>query len=218
MQPTYTIAGADGQTYGPASLSEMKDWIREGRVSPDTNVSRNDTNAWHPASHYAELEMSSTPALAPISGSTRAEAPPISAAMLESEKKSRSGASWLYWIAGLSAVNAIAFFSGGDWSFFFGLGSLQIISALGSAMEDSIGTTVAIGLNVIGVALFILLGFFAYKKHSWAFIVGMVLYALDSVCFLLASDYLGLILHALALWWIFSGFRANQEWKEMQSE
>lgn len=215
---TYTIVGSDGQSYGPVSLIEMKVWIREGRINADTQVSRSDMGAWRPASYYGELEMSFTsdaPAIA--AAAVPGSSPVISAAMLELEKKSRSGASWFYWIAGLSAVNAIAFLMGGDWSFFFGLGSLQIISALAGQM-DSIGTMIAIGLNVIGVALFVLLGVFAYKKHSWAFLVGLILYGLDSLCYLLFMDYLGLFLHLLALWFIFCGFRANRQWEEMQNE
>lgn len=55
MQADYKIIGGDGAEYGPASLEELKDWIRDGRVASMTRVWRSDLAAWSPAARYSEL-------------------------------------------------------------------------------------------------------------------------------------------------------------------
>ncbi len=55
MQAEYKIIGGDGAEYGPATLEELRIWIRDGRVAGMTQVWRNDVAAWSPASRYAEL-------------------------------------------------------------------------------------------------------------------------------------------------------------------
>src|SRR5438477_10996020 len=42
----------------------------------------------------------------------------------------RSGANWFYWIAALSLLNSIIFFTGSNFSFFVGLGLTPLIDAL----------------------------------------------------------------------------------------
>jgi uncharacterized RDD family membrane protein YckC len=55
MQAEYKIIGGDEVEYGPATLEELKSWIRDGRVAGMTKVWRNDTDEWLPAGNYAEL-------------------------------------------------------------------------------------------------------------------------------------------------------------------
>lgn len=38
-------------------------------------------------------------------------------------------------------------------------------------------------------------GVFANKKHQWAFVTGMVLYALDAAIYVLFQDWLGVAFH-----------------------
>ena len=45
MPAQYRIIGADGNEYGPASLTDIDRWIREGRVVPETLVRRDDEAA-----------------------------------------------------------------------------------------------------------------------------------------------------------------------------
>ena len=53
----YKIIGGDGREYGPISLEELKDWVREGRVSKDTLIWRMDLGSWTPASKFSELDI-----------------------------------------------------------------------------------------------------------------------------------------------------------------
>jgi uncharacterized RDD family membrane protein YckC len=55
MQADYKIIGGDGVEYGPATLEELRNWIRDGRVAGMTKVWRSDLAAWSPAARYAEL-------------------------------------------------------------------------------------------------------------------------------------------------------------------
>jgi uncharacterized RDD family membrane protein YckC len=55
MQAEYKIIGGDGAEYGPATLEELRSWIRDGRVAGRTQVWRSDVAAWSPATGYAEL-------------------------------------------------------------------------------------------------------------------------------------------------------------------
>jgi uncharacterized RDD family membrane protein YckC len=55
MQAEYKIIGGDGVQYGPATLEELRSWIRDGRVANMTQVWRSDVAAWSPAARYAEL-------------------------------------------------------------------------------------------------------------------------------------------------------------------
>jgi uncharacterized RDD family membrane protein YckC len=55
MEAQYKIIGGDGREYGPATLEELKSWVRDGRVSAATQTCRDDLNAWSPAGEYPEL-------------------------------------------------------------------------------------------------------------------------------------------------------------------
>ena len=55
METQYKIIGGDGREYGPATLDELKSWVRDGRVAGPTPIWRSDTGLWSPASHFTEL-------------------------------------------------------------------------------------------------------------------------------------------------------------------
>src|SRR5216117_2936789 len=132
MELTYKVRGADGNEYGPATLADINTWLREGRITSDTQVTRSDIDYWCPAGNFSELEVTraATPAVtarpveavarpAAVHSATAAQADPAAMAQL------KSGASWFYWIAGLSLINSIVAFTGGQWAFLFGLGITQ---------------------------------------------------------------------------------------------
>jgi uncharacterized RDD family membrane protein YckC len=60
MEAQYKIIGGDGAEYGPASLAELQDWIRDGRVARATQVWRDDLSRWSPADRYVELQTDLT--------------------------------------------------------------------------------------------------------------------------------------------------------------
>ena len=203
MDLTYKIIGGDGQEYGPVRLAELKSWIGTGRVRGDTQVSRSDLGTWAAAEQFAELQVAA-PAFPP----TAVSAAPATAG-LELERQLKSGASWFYWIAALSAINTIAGLSGSSWRFMFGLGITQIIEVV-ARKAATLGTLIAVVLDLLVLGMFVLFGYCAARRHNWSFILGMAIFALDGLIFLAARDWLGAGVHAFVLYCVFKGYQANR--------
>jgi hypothetical protein len=51
----YRIRGADGKEYGPANADQIRQWIREGRVSFTTSAQLEGSTEWKPLSQYEEF-------------------------------------------------------------------------------------------------------------------------------------------------------------------
>ena len=138
----------------------------------------------------------------------------------EDEERVKSGARWFYIIAALSLVTSVVSLVGGGWAFFVSLGVTQIIDSLANALAERVGGSVkvvALVFDVLAAGIFALLGYFASKRHTWAFIVGMALYILDALLLLavvlLAGDlsFQAIIItafHAYVLWNLFNGYKA----------
>jgi hypothetical protein len=203
MELTYKIIGVDGKEYGPVALAELHKWIGEGRITGATQVSRSDQSGWSTAASFPELGVKDTTGAAPV--------PAPNAADPALEKQLKSGGSWFYWIAGLSLINSVIALSGSETRFILGLGITQIFDELGQGMGAGAGMAVAVVLDLLVAAMFVFFGVFANKRHTWSFIVGMGLYALDGLIFLIAQDWLGVGFHAFALFCLFRGFKACRE-------
>ncbi len=210
MDSTYKILAADGKEYGPATFLQLQEWIREGRVTAVTQLLRNDMSAWQPASTFAELSFPTAAQPAPAPTTPAGSTAPASPDLVEVEKRVHSGGSWFYWVAGLSLVNSIAAFAGGGGGFVIGLAVTQFIDAF---VAESAGGARLFGLvlGVLAAGMFALFGVFACKRHSWAFIVGMVLYGFDTLLTVLAQHWLGLAFHAWVLVSLFLGLRAAMQ-------
>ena len=130
----------------------------------------------------------------------------------EKNNQVKSGANWFFWIAALSMINSAIFIFGGNWSFFAGLAVTQVADSLvvaASRNDDfSIAKIIALVMDFIIAGIFVMCGIFAGRLQSWAFIIGMVLYALDGVLALILGAYLAAGFHAFALFMIFRGFSA----------
>jgi hypothetical protein len=214
MELTYKVRGADGKEYGPATLQQLNFWIREGRLPAQQEVRRSDMDYWVAAQEYAELKSMYSVAQAPIAPGAEA---PLSASGQPAGnavvvRQLRSGASWFYWIAGLSLVNAIVAFSGSNGRFLVGLAVPWIIS-LFSRNLGSAGALIVLVLNVVAAGVFVLFGVFASKGQLWAFIVGMVLFGLDGLVLVKFSDWLSVVFHAFVLFCLYRGFSACRQLK-----
>ena len=110
-------------------------------------------------------------------------------------KKHNDGSGWFFWIAGLSLINSVIILAGMEWSFLIGLGVTQIIDSVAMAFAEeatargkTILPVVAFILDVLVAGSFVLWGVLARKHYRWAYIVGMILYALDGLLFLMVQD------------------------------
>jgi hypothetical protein len=157
---------------------------------------------------------------------TAAATPEQMAAMqqqLRLEARFKSGVGWFYWIAGMSVVNTIAFLSGSSWTFAVGLGAAQVVDGLAAAIAPSFDETtgnviraVAFLIDLALAGLFLGLGVLARRRQRWAIVVGLALYLLDAGILLLFGDWLGLLIHGLGLFGLFSGLRALNELMKLE--
>lgn len=209
MEITYKIIGTDGLQYGPIALEQLKMWVSEGRITPETKVLRNDTNSWLPAAQYTELNLNKPAAAAFPPTLATIDNPAL-------EKRIKSGADWFFWIAGLSLVNSFIALSGKGMAFVLGLGITQVIDGVANSMGGSAGMIVAVILDLLVAGMFIMFGVFGRKHHTWSFIAGMILYAFDALIFLAGAGWLSLGFHGFALFCIFTGLRANTELRALE--
>lgn len=122
------------------------------------------------------------------------------------------GANWFYWIAGLSLVNSLIFVSGGHWNFIIGLSFTQFIDGIADAIVNDGGpsfvTTLGIIFDIAIVGFFMLVGYFANRSIKTAFLIGIAVYGIDALLWLLFGGYLEIAFHAYALFFITRGFLA----------
>src|SRR5438034_9228028 len=108
MELTYLVRGGDGKEYGPATQDQVAGWIRDGRLAGHQQIKRSDMQDWAAASAFIEFQSLFQPPAMPIA------IPPGAAPATSSHAgaspgaitRMRSGASWFYWIAGISLINS----------------------------------------------------------------------------------------------------------------
>ncbi|MGA2630691.1 MAG: hypothetical protein ABSG54_10810 [Terriglobia bacterium] len=128
---------------------------------------------------------------------------------LATAKRIQVGANWFFWIAGLSLVNSVIALAGGGTRFVLGLGITQVVDAI--AQQANMGKGVPLVVDLVAAGIFVPFGLQARKRQNWAFLVGMILYALDGLLFVLVKDILGIGFHLFALFFIYKGMKANEQ-------
>jgi len=130
------------------------------------------------------------------------------------QQRSKSGARWFFWIAGLTTITSIVSLFGGGFVFFLSLGTTQFVDGLARGLSQEFGDAtkiVALVFDVLVAGLFALMGWFALKGHIWSFIVGMSLFMLDAMILLVFQIWLSFAFHLLVVFWIFKGFQAARQ-------
>ena len=77
-------------------------------------------------------------------------------------------------------------------------------------------TLIALALDIVVAGILVIFGFFANKKHKWSFIIGMILYALDGLVFLVFGDIISVGFHIFALFGIYTGIKALKQLRVLQ--
>ena len=140
----------------------------------------------------------------------------LQAAVAELTRRMKSGANNFYWIAALSVINSLVLGFGGSSYFVVGLASTLIVDSVFVEIANSAGGSlvvklIGLAISVCIAGIFALFGLFANRGKSWAFIVGMVLYVLDTLLMLAFQEWMGLIFHGFFLFGLFGGLRALNE-------
>lgn len=125
------------------------------------------------------------------------------------------GANWFYWIAGLSTVNSLMFAFGANLAFVAGLGFTLIADAfIDAGIQQGAPSTIrafAILFDLIFIIGFALAGYYANKRFTWVFVIGLIVYAADALIVLALGDIMMALFHAWALFNIVRGFLACRQ-------
>jgi hypothetical protein len=104
-----------------------------------------------------------------------------------------------------------------NFGFLGGLGITQVVDEVVAVMINEGGTValkaVAIGFDLVAVIGFGLAGYFANKFSRTAFVVGILVYLVDTVIVLLLGAYFMAAFHAFALYSLINGYLACREMK-----
>ena len=122
------------------------------------------------------------------------------------------GANWFMWIFGLSLVNSVAAAMGANFRFVLGLGLTEIVDLL--AHRGTLGVIPALAFNVLAAAAFLLFGLTAKQGKAWAFLLGIALFAADTVLTLVVQDWFSFLFHLYAMFWIIKGFLALRQMRD----
>ena len=125
------------------------------------------------------------------------------------------GVSWMHWAIGLSVLNALTAAAGAEWSFALAMSSSLVPAIVMHQIAAEAGMA---WLNIIGVALAMVppallfgLVWLGRRDKPWALMAAMVVYGGDAGLSLVFEDWLGVILHAVCLWFTFSAWSAATE-------
>lgn len=141
-----------------------------------------------------------------------------------------AGANWFFWIALFSLVDLIFSLFGIGWGFAVGLGVSQVFDSIGATLfgrgEGTWLNTAVILLDLVVIGLFALFGYFARKANMMAFVTGLILYVLDTVIYIFngtiaireffnySGAITGIIIHGVAIFFIFRGLLAARKLNE----
>jgi hypothetical protein len=128
-------------------------------------------------------------------------------------ERARKACGWFAIIAAFSAVNSVLILAGAKMSFVIGLGATQLVDAVLAIAREQAQPPIAAVITAIG--LLVNLGILGVIVAIWqlakrgsaiAYVVGMVLYLLDTAIFLLVGDWLGAAFHVFFLAMLWGGY------------
>jgi hypothetical protein len=117
-----------------------------------------------------------------------------------------SAARWFWWIAGLSLVNTVLFYSGSNTSFVIGLG----MTALAGIFFANSIVLAAISIGLI-LGFYVLMGLKAQQEKAWAFYLGLALYVVDALIYVYFQSWMSVAFHAFAIYCIVQGLLKLRE-------
>lgn len=146
----------------------------------------------------------------------------VQQAMIALNAQGSQGAKWFYWIAGLSLVNTAIVHTGGQIQFIVGLAVTLIADVIASEVgktEPELATilmVVAIGFSIVISVIACLFGWLSQRRFLWIFGLGMFLYLLDGLIFVLIGEYFSAAFHGYALYSMFQGFNAYRQLNQLE--
>lgn len=139
------------------------------------------------------------------------------------EQRGRSGANWFYWVAALSAVNSAIMLGGSETYFVIGLAVSKIVDVMGAGLAQAApeaAMVMKVGSFLVSLAIsgaVALFGWLAGRRNTIVFMIGMFLYVLDGLLWVLFQDWMSVAFHAFALFGMWSGLSAFRELRSLES-
>src|SRR5688500_7729620 len=118
------------------------------------------------------------------------------------ENSHRNGARIFFIIAGVSLLNTLGLLFNFPSALLAGLGSNFYIKGFGESVlrqvgvEGTIASILLFIVNLMIIGGFTAIGFLAYRRQLWAYNLGMILYALDTLIYFRVWAWSGIIFHA----------------------
>jgi len=147
----------------------------------------------------------------------------VRAELAQLHARGTSGAGWFFWIAALSLINSIILLSGGDRHFVVGLGVTSIADAVARTVADQnpevagVAKGIAFGFTVFVAAVVCLFGWLSRRPILPVFALGMILYLLDGLIYVMFQDWMSVGFHAFVLFGMWNGFNAYRQMKAMKA-
>lgn len=133
------------------------------------------------------------------------------------EATARTGAALFYWIVVLGVINGVVVLCGLEYYVIashleFGLGLTRLFTYLawGAGPGEPI-RIVGFVATLGGCGVFAVLGAQAHQRRQWAFTVGTVFYALDSLVFVTTRNWVAVGFHLVVLLFLLRGARAAEK-------
>jgi hypothetical protein len=133
-------------------------------------------------------------------------------------QRRNNGGAWFYWIGGASILNSVLNAAGTQWGLAVGLGVTYLIDGVAEGLSNTVRTPIYAFLIDIAIAGgFLLLGRAARRGNLVWWAIGIGLYLLDGLLFVLFEDLLGIAVHAIALYGLITGWRAARSLKRFDA-
>jgi hypothetical protein len=187
-------------------------------------------NAPRVSNDQATLHVDGKPVLgtettlpAPISGATDATGATATVSghdllRFQLAQQRANGGAWFYWIGGASILNSILNAAGTQWGLAVGLGVTYLIDGLAEGFSNTVRTPIyAVLIDVAIAGGFLLLGRAARRGKLGWYAAGTALYLLDGLLFVLVQDFLGIAVHAIAIFGLVSGWRAARSLRHLDA-
>ncbi len=148
----------------------------------------------------------------------------LRAQLAQLHARGTSGAGWFYWIAVLSLVNSAMLLGGGNRHFVVGLGVTLVADSIATAVADeepkaaTVAKGIAIAFDLFVAAIVCLFGWLSRRPILPIFAIGMILYLLDGLIYVLVGDWLSVGFHAFVLLGMWNGFTAYREMKQIKAQ
>jgi hypothetical protein len=158
---------------------------------------------------------------APVAGATDATGTTVSSRDLrrfQLLQRRGAGGAWFYWIGGASILNSVLNAAGTQWGLAVGLGVTYLIDGLAEAFSNTVRTPIyAFVIDIAVAGGILLIGRAARRGNLGWYAIGIALYLLDGLLFVLVQDILGIAVHGIAIYGLITGWRAARSLKQVET-